>query len=299
MTVTAVVLLLSLITASDSIAQTTAHAREIRFSSVDTLCTGLLDARRSAESEGRLDFAVEIEPPPAGDSVERVARVWMGSAHAVRRIHFVGHAKINDTTLRRAMVVNERDVLDIGKLRRSLARINSIGVFEPLTLTDVNIARLEDGVTVDLTIPLRERKPRWWSFAAPMFPAIRMQATLASRLPPWGRGIFETATYFASLNVAGFAKPFLALQRPFVPGQEWLSGFAITSSPRAMLVSYGRTHLAHSIGGVLEGSVQDPLVVPLASSTPIDAKPLVCKPDRGRLWWLRGIAATAVSIAMP
>src|SRR6185503_15840398 len=150
MTATAVVLLLSLITASDSIAQTTAYAREIRFSSVDTLCTGLLDARRSAESEGRLDFAVDVEPAATDDSVERVARVWMGSAHAVRRIHFVGHSKINDTTLRRAMVVNERDVLDIGKLRWSLARINSLGVFEPLTLTDVNIARLDDGVTVDL-----------------------------------------------------------------------------------------------------------------------------------------------------
>jgi len=294
----ATVLLLSLITVTESAAQP-AHALEMRFSSVDTLCTGLLDARRSAESEGRLDFAVEVEPAATDDSVERVARVWTGSAHAIRRIHFVGHSKINDTTLRRAMAVNERDVLDIGKLRRSLARINSLGVFEPLTLTDVNIARLEDGVTVDLTIPLRERKPRWWSLSAPMFPAIRMQATLASRLPPWGRGVFETATYFVSLNVAGFAKPFLALQRPIIPGQEWLSGFAMTSSPRAMLVSYGRTHLAHSIGRVLEGSVQDPLVVAVTSSAPADATPLVCKPDRGRLWWLRGIAATAVGIAMP
>ena len=116
-----------------------------------------------------------------------------GSAYAVRRIQFVGHSKINDTMLRRAMVVNERDLLDIGKLRQSLARINRFGVFEPLTLADVSVARLDDGVTVDLTIPLRERKPRWWSLSAPMFPAVRLQATLASRLPPWGRGIFETA----------------------------------------------------------------------------------------------------------
>jgi len=299
MKVGVMVLLLSLITTTEAKAQSTDRPREIRFSSVDTLCTGLLDARRSAESQGRLDFAVEVGPAALENSEERVARVWMGSAHAVRRIHFVGHSKINDTTLRRAMVLNERDVLDIGKLRRSLARINSLGVFEPLTLGDVNIARLEDGVSVDLTIPLRERKPRWWSLSAPIFPAIRMQATLASRLPPWGRGVFETATYFISLNVAGFAKPFLALQRPIIPGQEWLSGFAITSSPRAMLVSYGRTHLAHSIGGMLDGSVEDPLVASVTSSSRSDDKPLVCKPERGRLWWLRGIASTAVSIAMP
>jgi hypothetical protein len=292
-------LLLSVITATAAIAQPVAHPREIRVSSVDALCTGLLDARRSAESQGRLDFAVEVEPPATDDSVERVARVWMGSAHAVRRIDFVGHSKLNDTTLRRALVVNERDVLDIVKLRRSLARINSLGVYEPLRLTDVNIARLDDGVTVDLTIPLRERKPRWWSLAAPVVPAMRLQASLASRLPPWGRGVFETATYVASLNVAGVAKPFLALQRPIIPGQEWRSGFAITSSPSAMLVSYASTHLAHSIAGMLDGGVEEPLVAPVTSASRQHEVPLVCTPDRGRLWWLRRIAATAIGIAMP
>ena len=297
------VLALSLITATRGIAQSDVHPHEIRFSgaSVDTVCRELLDARRRAEAEGRLDFAVEVESAATDDSVESVARVWMGSPHAVGRIDFVGHSKLNDTTLRRAMIVNERDVLDIGTLRRSLARINRLGMFEPLTLSDVRVAPLKDGVTVDLTIPLRQRKPRWWSLSAPLFPAAVLQASLASRLPPWGRGVFETATYFLSLNVAGFAKPFLALQRPIIPGQEWLSGFAITPalSPRAMLASYGRTHLAHSIGGMLDGGVQDPLVVAVTSSGRVDDKPLVCKPGRGRLWWLRGIAATAVGIAMP
>lgn len=298
------ILLLSLITATEGVAQPDARPREVRFSgaSVATLCRELLDARRSAESEGRLDFVVEVESAAIDDdSVELVARVWVGSAHAVGRIHFIGHSKINDSTLRRAMVVNERDMLDIGELRRSLARINSFGVFEPLTLPDVIFAVVEDGVTVDLTIPLRERKSRWWSLSAPLFPAVALQASLASRLPPWGRGVFEAATYFISLNVAGFAKPFLALQRPIIPGQEWLSGFAITPalSPRAMLASYGRAHLAHSIGGMLDGSVEEPLVVPVMSSGRLDDNPLVCKPARGRLWWLRGIGATALRIAMP
>jgi len=199
------------------------------------------------------------------------------------------------------MVVNERDLLDIGKLRRSLARINSFGVFEPLTLADVSFATLDDGVTVDLTIPLREGKSRWWSLSAPLFPAFRLQAAIASRLPPWGRGVFEAATYFLSLNVTGFARPFLSLQRPIVPGQEWLSGFAITPalSPRAMLASYGRTHLAHAIGGMLDSSVEDPLVVPVTSSGRWDDQPLVCQPARARLWWLRRIAAVAIGIALP
>lgn len=299
----AAVLSLSLVVANESMAQSHARPDEIRFrdTSEAALCEALLDARRSAESAGRLDFSVEVESAGIDDSVEFVARLWMGSAHAVRRIDFVGHSTINDATLRRAMVINERDLLDIRKLRQSLAQINSVGVFEPLALADVGFAILDDGVTVDLTIPLRERKSRWWSLSAPLLPAIRLQASIASRLPPWGRSVFEAATYFLSLNVTGFARPFLALQRPVVPGQEWLSGFAITPalSPRAMLVSYGRTHLAHSIGGMLDGRVQEPLVVPVRSSGRLDDQPLVCKPARGRLWWLRGIAATAVRLAIP
>ena len=184
------------------------------------------------------------------------ARIWMGLAHAVGRINFAGHSGINDSTLRRAMTIYERDLLDVGQLRRSLARINDIGVFEPLTLADISVVRRDDGVTADLTIPLRARKRRWWSVSGPVFPGIgTLRASLASRLPPWGRGVFEATTYFVSLNVAGFAKPFLALERPVIPGQELISGFAVSPalSPRAMLMHYGRTHLAHGIGAMLDG----------------------------------------------
>ena len=66
------------------------------------------------------------------------------------------------------MTIYERDLLDVGQLRRSLARINDIGVFEPLTLADISVARRDDGVTADLTIPLRDRKRRWWSVSGPL-----------------------------------------------------------------------------------------------------------------------------------
>ena len=136
--------------------------------------------------------------------MDLTARIWVGSAHAVGRINFAGHSGINDSTLRRAMTIYERDLLDVGQLRRSLARINDIGVFEPLTLADISVAHRDDGVTADLTIPLRERKRRWWSVSGPMLPGIGMlQASVSSRLPPWGRGVFEATTYFVSLNVAG------------------------------------------------------------------------------------------------
>ena len=300
----ALALCLALIASAVSAGQPAVGLREERFtgpSAVDELCACLLDLWRSAEKQGRVDFSVEVEAAGEGEAAELTARIWLGSTHAVGRIDFAGHSGINDSTLRRAMTIHERGLLDVGQLRRSLARINDIGVFEPLTLADLTVARRDDGVTADLTIPLRERKRRWWSVSGPVFPGIGMlHASLSSRLPPWGRGVFEAATYFVSLNVAGFAKPFLALQRPVIPGQEMLSGFALSPalSPRAMLMHYGRTHLAHGIGSVLDGKWNDPLAVPITSAGPLKAEPLICVPPKPRLWWLRRGAAAVGNVAL-
>jgi hypothetical protein len=296
-------LCLALIAPGVAAGQSAAGLREVRFTgpaAVDALCACLLDLRRSAEAQGRLDFTVEVESASAGVPVDLTARIWAGSAHAVGRINFTGHSRISDATLRRAMTIYERDLLDVGQLRRSLARINGIGAFEPLTLADISIARRADGVTADLTIPLRERKRRWWSISGPIVPGIGMlQASISSRLPPWGRGVFEVATYFVSLNVTGFATPFLALQRPVIPGQELFSGFAISPalSPRAMLRHYGLAHLAHRIEPMLDGEGNDSLTVPFTSG-PVYAEPLVCVPPKARLWWLRRGATLAARIAL-
>ena len=112
------------------------------------------------------------------------------------------------------MTISERGLLDVGQLRRSLARINELGVFEPLTLApeicrhraparwrhgrpDNRAPRTEAAVVIGL----RVRSSR----------VGHVRASLSARLPPWGRGVFEAATYFISLNVAGIAKPILAL----------------------------------------------------------------------------------------
>ena len=275
--------------------------REMRFSgpsAVGALCACLLDAGRSAEAQGRLDFTAAVELAGA----DATARIWMGSPYSIGRINFAGHSAINDSTLRRAMTIYERDRLDVRQLRRSLARINDIGVFEPLTLGDIIVMRRDDGVTADLTIALHQRKKRWWSVSGPIFPGIgSMRASVATRLPSWGRGIFETTTYAVSLNMIGFAKPFVALERPLVPGQELLSGFSISPalSPRAMLMHYGRTHAAHGIGALLDYEVEDSLAVPVTSAGQVKNEPLVCVPPKPRLWWLRRGAATAINMALP
>ena len=286
------------------LAQPPTAPREIRFtgpSAMAALCACLLDARQDADADGRLDFTAAVESTGSGNSAALTARIWMGSPHAVGRINFAGHSSINDTTLRRAMTVYEREPLDVKELRRSLARINGLGVFEPLTLGNVSVARRNDGVTADLTIALHERKRRWWSVSGPMVPGFGpLQASVAARLPSWGRGIFEAATYFVSLNIAGFAKPFLALERPVLAGQELISGFAISPalSPRGMLAHYGRTHLAYAIGSVLNGEIDDPVVVPIMTGNRLAEEPIVCNAPASRLRWLRRGAAAAVNVAL-
>src|SRR5262245_1899965 len=163
-----------------------------------TLCACLLDARRSADSEGRLDFAVELEishtdsPAPRTDGggwVDVTFRVRPGPAYAVGRINFSGHRRINESTLRRAMALQERSPFDVGKLRSSLARLNRFALFEPLTSGDVEIRRNPGTLTADLTIATRERSGRRWSLPGPLGPSAfgLLEAAVSSRLPPWGR----------------------------------------------------------------------------------------------------------------
>jgi hypothetical protein len=219
---------------------------------------------------------------------------------------FAGHSTVNDSTLRRAMLIHERDLFDLVQLRRSLARINSMGLFEPLTIADVVVARHDDGVTADVTIPLRERRRRWWSLSGPLIPGIGpLQASIASRLPPWGRGVLEASTYVVRLNLLGFVLPIakaapLLLERPVVAGQEWLSGFAVPSdlSPRTMLMHYGRTHLGRGVEAVLGVQRSDSLVVPVASGGKADEDTLVCDPPKPRLRWLRRGGAVAANLAI-
>ena len=67
------------------------HLREVRFtgpSAMDALCACLLDARRSAETQGRLDFTAEVElagtdaanSEVGSETGEGVAMAWRAPA---------------------------------------------------------------------------------------------------------------------------------------------------------------------------------------------------------------------------
>src|SRR5262245_48927952 len=210
----------------------------------DALCSCLLGARRLAETHGHVDVAgaVAVAPvdAPLSDRdrawVDVAARVGMGPSYAVGRIQFSGHRRISDSTLRRALGLPERSLFDAGRLRAALARLNRSGLIEPLALDDVAIERHPETLTVDLTIAIRERRPRTWSLSGPIGPSALglLEANLSSRLPPWGRGIFEASTYSLTLTLTGFSNPLirllpirvrrgppalLTLERPYLPGQ--------------------------------------------------------------------------------
>jgi hypothetical protein len=298
---------------------------------VDTLCTCLFDARRIAESQGRLDFAVELEishadGPPLSNTgrgwVDITSRVRTGSAYTVGRIDFSGHHRINESTLRRAMTLQERSPFDLGKLRASLERLNRSGLFEPLTLGDVEIRRRPDTLTADLTVSIRERPGRRWSLSGPLGPSAfgLLDATISSRLPPWGRGMFEASTYYLTFSVTGFSNPLirllpirvrpsppalLVLERPYLPGQALSSGFALSPqlSARRLLAGYGLTHFDRVAQAALIGGPPDSsdLLIPIsgrhtsgAGGGSEEASFLICHaPARSHQRLRRGAAVAA------
>ena len=300
---------------------------------VDDLCECVLGARRDAETRGRIDFAVElhVSKPYAAmagserDWVDVTARARPGASYFVGRISFSGNYRVNESTFRRAMVLQERALFDVGKLRSSLARLNRSGLLEPLTADDVHIQRNPAALTADLTISLRERPRGHWSVSFPLAAAGfsgSLQAAISSRLPPWGRGLFEASTYYVTFSVIGLPNPLkrllpfaprrrlsplLALERPYLPGQGLLSGFALSPARPAqtLLTSYGTTHLGRGARAALGSDtlIPSPLLVPVQASRADDGEPahlgfLICEPPQPRLRWLRRGAAYALDLAL-
>jgi hypothetical protein len=91
----------------------------------------------------------------------------------------------------------------------------------------------------------------------------------------------------------------MALERPYLPGQTLLSGFAISPSlsPSAMVMRYGRTHLARGMHAALNDGRRDALTLPVAAEGQAAGDVLVCHPARPRLWWLRRGGALAIDVA--
>ena len=197
-----------------------------RFSAQEDLCKCLHNERRLAERLGVVDFSARASVDESGALIATTER---GRSFTIRRIDFEGNRKFSDASIRRNLLLNEAEVLDRGLLRKSLERLNRSAMFEPLNESNVDVRTDEHTGMADLRIRLRERKSGSWLLSGPVGPislAGPARFTLASRLPSWGRSLLDLSSYYASLHL-GPGQAVIALQRPFVPGQAWASGFAI------------------------------------------------------------------------
>jgi hypothetical protein len=234
--------------------------------------------------------------------VSVTAIVDAGRRYIIRRIEFRGNHVIADSALRRAMKIDEGDVLDARKLEVSVARLGRFSMFEPLSEQDILVTRRPASNSADILINVREKKAGRWAFSGPALPARfagPFQAAISTRLPAWGGGVFETSTYFASLSLTGLAGPLsralglttlkwlplVSLQRPLLPGQDWMSGFTLSPqlSWKYSLASYAGSQLqAHMPGAAGESS---PLVIPVEHGS----RPgyLICEEKRSR--WRKAV----------
>lgn len=255
------------------------------------LCGALLAERREAERAGVVDFATRIEvrdaPPDGGRKwADVLATVERGPAYRVGRIEFRGNRALSDISIRRALLLDEGQPLDQMLLRKTLARLNRTNLFEPLSPANVVVNTPPGSSVADLTITLKERKRGHWAFSGPVGPmsiAGPLQFAIGSRLPAWGRDVFELSTYTASLSFMAFAQPmarflpflpkrqFLVLatlHRPQLPGQRFLSGFSIAPQLgwQGMAAGYGLSQSRDLLGGLLqsEHDLTPPLEVTVA-----------------------------------
>jgi hypothetical protein len=265
---------------------------------------------------------MEVRESAPGDS-ERTAEVsttiTRGREYQTGLIGFRGNKSFSDLTLRRSILLQEGAPLDETLLRKSLARLNETGFFEPLTEHDVVVNTPPDSNRADVTIWLKEKKMRSWAFSGPVGPmsiAGPLEFSLGSRLPPWGRGILELSTYTVSLKLMLFAKPIgtlipflpnkrfiplITIQRPMLPGQPFLSGatFVPQLGWQGMLLGYGSSQARGFLRGALssERSITPPLPVTIANADGSREGTMLCEMSKTKLDWVRQVGGTVSNLA--
>ena len=278
---------------------------------VRDLCACLLSARKEAEKRGVIDFSVRLTLNRVDDGgapeADLNAAVEVGRPYTVGRIEFIGRERFSEAALRRSLLLNESDLLNEALLRKSVARLNRTGFFEPMDVGNVQILTDQATGVADLRIRVQERKRGFWSISGPVGPirlAGPLQGSVGTRLPAWGSGLFELSTYFTSVSLIGFPAslarflplgsihgfvPILSLQRPYLPGDGWRSGFTIAPQLgwQASAISYGTTQLGEHLAPLLLGEARFTPPLPITVERPNGDGELLCDPPKPRLAPLR------------
>jgi outer membrane protein insertion porin family len=309
---------------------------------LEKLCRCLFQARLEAEQAGQMDFQTSlvidtVDPLPAADegagspdeeeNVSLLASVEPGPAYRVGRIEFRGHHSFGDSTLRRALVLEEGEWFDRSRLRKSLARLSRMAFLEPLTEENVKLLLDTDGGVAHVVITVREKPRGLWTFSGPLTALTLsdpLQFAIQSRLPAIGSGALELSTYAFGLKLLSYPslverglnlfpkaqlKPEVSLERPLLPGQQLLSGISL--SPQAgwqgMVSHYGVTQARHLAQKALagDGVTEGDLRVPLYRRTGVRARLagkentagyLTCPAPKPKLQWLRAVGMVTVDL---
>jgi Surface antigen variable number repeat len=314
-------------------------------SATESLCRCLLKAQSKAEKAGNLDFAVQLEvrsirkeepdanPAQRGNARDHEplaalkAKLETGPSYKVGRIDFQGNHNFGDLTLRRALLLNEGETFDSGKLRGSLSRLNQMGFFENLTQDQVRVVRDPARNQVDLTLDVKEKPRGRWALAGsaePLSLLKPLQFSVGSRLPSWGSKTLELSTYFASMTVFPWSEPFappflpsgnrwkplLAVTRARLPGEEWRSGFAILPQEgwKGTLFNSGLMQ-AQRVASLFGDDSSTLPELPVAvwrvnhQGGPSAGEPrlvgsLLCEPSKSRFTWAKSASRTALDLAL-
>jgi len=284
---------------------------EVRNMDYAHLCPCLMSQRREAEREGVLDFSpmIHVERTGAG-TADVTTEIERGHPFRVGRIEFFGSHHYGDATIRRNLLLDEGAVFDEYLLRKSIARLNQTQLFMPLESRDIVIARDDRTGVADIKLRLTDRRPGSWLISGPVGPASLagpLRASIMTRLPGWGRGLFELSTYTASISLMAFAQPIIpgmavkkfmpvfALTRPYLPG-DWKSGLVIAPQ-------FGwQGSLLATAGAQLQGRLLPPLtgmkgLIPDLAVSVDGRGAMLCEPPKPRRHRRRRCIAAACAAA--
>jgi len=279
-------------------------------------CSTLFVARREAEHDGILDFAVNMQVQPTQASTKEspeanlAATVERGTPFHVGRMEFIGNRHFSEAAIRSNFLLDEGDLLDEHLLRKSMARLNEANFFAPINEHTTMIHTDPKTGIADIDFRVMERKRGSWNLSGPVGPASvagPLEASIKTRLPAWGSGLLEASTYTVSLTMFAFVHSFLpalglpkipfipiaALNRPYTPGEGWKSGFLIAPQLgwQYIVMGYGVAQLQHRLLPVLQGDRGLEPELPVTVDMPNSRTTMFCEPPPPRLAPVRSALA--------
>lgn len=264
-------------------------------------CSALFAERRAAERRGVLDFSARVNVATSDHIAQLEPVEQSGPVYLVGRINFTGNYHYSDKSIRHYFVLDEGVPLDEYLLRKSLARLDRAGWFDPVTESDVAIFPDPARGKADVTIRLTERKRGKWSFSGPVGTVSMggpLQASLSLRL----------ASYTMSISLVGLARPIV----PSIPvksliyiggiqrsGMGWLAGISLAPQLNWQFaaMTYVMGQLRQRLTPVLSGDSGLIPDLPVAVETPDGEKPLICQAPQPRYWTARRAALFGLQLA--